>query len=134
MPRRLAVRLASILSPMMRIWSPDGPMKVMLCAARISANLAFSDRKAVTPDARPSAPVILAGRDDLMNVEIAVARWAAGRCTRSSSASRTCMASASAVECTTTRLDAEFLAGAQHPKRDFAAIGDEDFLKTSGPL
>ena len=45
MPSRLAVRLASILSPMMRICSALGPMKVMLWSARISAKRAFSDRK-----------------------------------------------------------------------------------------
>src|SRR5690606_30904391 len=26
-------------------------------------------------------------------------------------------------------LDAEFLAGAQHPQRDFAPVGDQDFLE-----
>ena len=44
-PRRLAVDFASILSPMMRMCSDVGPMKVMLCSSRISAKRAFSDRK-----------------------------------------------------------------------------------------
>ena len=45
MPRRLAVALASILSPMMRMCSDVGPMKVMSWPSRISAKRAFSDRK-----------------------------------------------------------------------------------------
>ena len=45
MPRRLAVRLASILSPIRRICSGLGPMKWTSCSARISAKRAFSDRK-----------------------------------------------------------------------------------------
>ena len=45
MPRRFAVSLASILSPMMRMCSGVGPMKVILCSSRISAKRAFSDRK-----------------------------------------------------------------------------------------
>ena len=40
-----AVRLASILSPMMRMCCAVGPMKPMPCSARISANRAFSERK-----------------------------------------------------------------------------------------
>ncbi len=48
-----------------------------------------------------------------------------------SSASRTCMASASAVECTATVENAELFAGAQHTQCDLAAIGDEDFCRTS---
>ena len=45
MPKRRAVALASILSPMMRMCSDVGPMKVMPCSSRISAKRAFSDRK-----------------------------------------------------------------------------------------
>ncbi len=45
MPRRFAVRLASILSPMMRMCSDFGPMKVMPWLSRISAKRAFSERK-----------------------------------------------------------------------------------------
>ena len=45
MPSRLAVFLASILSPIRRICSALGPMKCRLCSPRISANRAFSDRK-----------------------------------------------------------------------------------------
>ena len=40
-----AVFFAVILSPIRRICSAVGPMKVMPCASRMSANLAFSDRK-----------------------------------------------------------------------------------------
>ena len=45
MPSDLAVRLASILSPISRMCSALGPMKWMLCSARISAKRAFSERK-----------------------------------------------------------------------------------------
>ena len=45
MPRRSAVRLASILSPMSRMCSAFGPMKAISCSSRISAKRAFSDRK-----------------------------------------------------------------------------------------
>ena len=45
MPSFLAVSLASILSPMMRMCSDVGPMKVIWCSSRISAKRAFSDRK-----------------------------------------------------------------------------------------
>ena len=45
MPSRVAVRFASILSPMMRICSALGPMKAISCSSRISANRAFSARK-----------------------------------------------------------------------------------------
>ena len=45
MPRRCAVRLASILSPMMRMCSAEGPMNLMPWASTISAKRAFSERK-----------------------------------------------------------------------------------------
>ena len=45
MPSFLAVSFASILSPMMRMCSDVGPMKVISCSSRISAKRAFSDRK-----------------------------------------------------------------------------------------
>ena len=45
MPSRFAVRLASILSPMMADVLGARPMKATLWAARISAKRAFSDRK-----------------------------------------------------------------------------------------
>ena len=44
MPKLFAVRLASILSPMIRMCSGLGPMKVMPWSPTISAKLAFSDR------------------------------------------------------------------------------------------
>ncbi len=44
MPSRFAVSLAVILSPMMRMCSDVGPMKVIWCSSRISAKRAFSDR------------------------------------------------------------------------------------------
>ena len=46
-----------------------------------------------------------------------------------SSARRTCIASASAVECTATVRDAQLAAGALDAQRDLAAIGDQDFLE-----
>ena len=45
MPASLTVCLALILSPMTRICSGLGPMKVMPWASTISAKRAFSDRK-----------------------------------------------------------------------------------------
>ena len=42
---RFAVRLASILSPIVRMWLGFGPMKRMSCSPRISEKRAFSDRK-----------------------------------------------------------------------------------------
>ena len=45
MPSEIAVFLASILSPMMRMCSALGPMKPMPWSSRISAKRAFSDRK-----------------------------------------------------------------------------------------
>jgi hypothetical protein len=45
MPSATAVRLASILSPIIRMCSALGPMNAMLWAARISAKRAFSERK-----------------------------------------------------------------------------------------
>ncbi len=44
-PSFLAVSLASILSPMIRMCSEVGPMNVIECSSRISAKRAFSDRK-----------------------------------------------------------------------------------------
>ena len=45
MPSSCAVCLATILSPIMRMCSGVGPMKVKPCASTISAKRAFSDRK-----------------------------------------------------------------------------------------
>ena len=44
-PASCASRRAVALSPIWRIWSPVGPMKVMLQARQVSANSAFSARK-----------------------------------------------------------------------------------------
>ena len=57
MPSALAVRFASILSPMVRMCSALGPMKVMSWSCRISAKRAFSLRKPY-PGWIASAPVI----------------------------------------------------------------------------
>jgi hypothetical protein len=73
-----------------------------------------------------------AGRDDLVDVQIAVARWR-----RPDADALVGEAHMHGVgvggRMHHHRLDAEFLAGAQHPKGDFAAIGDEDFLKHHQP-
>jgi hypothetical protein len=53
------VCFAVTLSPMIRICSGDGPIKVMPCSATTSAKRAFSDRKP-TPGWIASAPVISA--------------------------------------------------------------------------
>jgi hypothetical protein len=49
-----------------------------------------------------------------------------------SSARRTCIASASAVECTATVLMPISCAGAVDAQRDLAAIGDQEFLDGHG--
>ncbi len=43
-PASLASRRAVALSPILRIWSPVGPMNVRLDARQMSANSAFSAR------------------------------------------------------------------------------------------
>ncbi len=45
MPSSLAVALATILSPISRMCSGVGPMKVKPCSSTICAKSAFSDRK-----------------------------------------------------------------------------------------
>ena len=73
-------------------------------------------------------PGDLAGGDDLMDVQIAVAR---GR--RADAHALVGQAHMHGVGVgggvDRHRLDAELLAGAQHPQRDLAAIGDQDLLK-----
>jgi hypothetical protein len=49
-----------------------------------------------------------------------------------SSARRTAMELASAVEWTATVLDAHLAAGANDPQGDFSTVGDEDFFKHDG--
>jgi hypothetical protein len=46
-----------------------------------------------------------------------------------SSAMRTCIASASAVECTATRFHAHLAGRAHDAQRDLAAVGDQDLLE-----
>ena len=74
----------------------------------------------------------LAGRDDLVDVEIAVARRR-----RADAHALVGEAHMHGVgvggRMDDHRLDAELLGRAQHPQRDLAAIGDEDFLEHSRP-
>ena len=64
MPSALAVFLASILSPMSRICSAVGPMKVMLVLLEDLGERAFSDKEAIAGMHRVGAGD-LAGGDDL---------------------------------------------------------------------
>ena len=70
----------------------------------------------------------LAGRDDLVNVEIAVARRR--RSDADAFVGKPDMHGVGVGgRMDHDRLDAELLARTQHPEGDFAAIGDEDFLE-----
>src|SRR3984957_19123956 len=75
-------------------------MNLTPCASTISANPAFSDRKPY-PGWRASAPVMSAA-DSIAAIFKYESRAGAGPMHTLSSARRTCMASASAVECTAT--------------------------------
>src|SRR5205085_4080648 len=77
-----------------------GPMKATLCAARISAKRAFSDRKPY-PGWTASAPVISHAASSCGTFRYD-SRAGGGPMQTLSSARRTCMASSSAVEWTAT--------------------------------
>ena len=127
MPSRFAVRLASILSPIMRMCSAFGPMKAMLCSVEDLGEAGVLGQEAVAGMHRVGAGD-LAGRDQRRDVEIAVARrrradadalvgephvhgvGVGGRMHRDGG-------------------DAEFLAGAQDAQRDLAAVGDQDLVE-----
>ena len=127
MPSRLAVRLASILSPMMRMCSGFGPMKWMLCSLEDFGEARVLGQEAVARMHRVGAGD-LAGGEQRRDVEIAVARR------------RRADADALVGEPHMHGVgvggrmhgdgrDAELLAGAQHPQRDLAAVGDEDLVE-----
>ena len=127
MPSFLAVRLASILSPIRRMCSALGPMKSNVVLAEDFGEARVLRQKAVARMHRVGAGD-LAGGEQRRDVEIAVARrrradadafvgephmhgvGVGGRMHRD-------------------RRDAELLAGAQHAQRDLAAVGDQDFVE-----
>ena len=127
MPSALAVRLASILSPMMRICSALGPMNLMPCSVEDLGEAGILGEEAVARMDGLGAGD-LAGGDDGGNVEIAVARR------------RRADAHALIGQAHMHGLlvggrmdgdgrDAELAAGAQDAQGDFAAIGDEDLVE-----
>ena len=127
MPSRLAVRLASILSPIRRMCSARGPMKWTSCSLEDFGEARVLGEEAVARMHRVGAGD-LAGGEQRRDVEIAVARR------------RRADAHALVGEPHMHRVgvggrmhrdgrDAELLAGAQHPERDLAAIGDQDFVE-----
>jgi hypothetical protein len=126
MPSRFAAALASILSPIMRICSELGPMKIMPCSSTISAKAAFSDRKP-TPGWIASAPAATAAsRPSLVDVEIGFPAGG-GPTLTASSAIRTASMSVSASECACTTSHAQRARRAVDAHRDLAAVGDEQF-------
>src|ERR1700722_4275855 len=100
MPSSVAACLATTLSPIIRICSADGPMKTRPCSATICANPAFSERNP-SPGWMASAPVMAAAERIAAGLRY-LSRAGGGPMQTLSSASRTCMALASAVECTAT--------------------------------
>ena len=101
-PASMAALRAVILSPKRRICSAVGPIKVMPCFSTISAKSAFSDKNPY-PGWMASAPVISAAEiiAGLFRYE---SDERAGPMQTASSARRTCIALASASECTATVL------------------------------
>ena len=127
MPSALAVRLASILSPIWRMCSALGPMKWMLCSFEDFGEAGVLGQEAVARMHGVGAGD-LAGGEQRRDVEVAVLRR------------RRADADALVGEAHMhgvgvggrmhgDRRDAELLAGAQHPERDLAAVGDEDFVE-----
>ena len=121
------MRLASILSPIMRMCSARGPMKWTLWSLEDFGEARVLGQEAVARMHRVRAGD-LAGGEQRRDVEIAVARR------------RRADAHALVGEPHMHRVgvggrmhrdgrDAELLAGAQHPERDLAAIGDQDLVE-----
>ena len=114
----LAVRLAWILSPSSRYAQFDGPMKSeILCSCRISATRRFSERKP-SPGCRRVGSGGSHKLPESPRMFDRLSRAGGGPMHTLSSASRTCMASSSAVECTATEAITELLARAQNWKHD----------------
>ena len=127
MPSRFAVRLASILSPMMRICSGFGPMKCTLCSPQDFGKARVLGEETVAGMHRIGAGDLHGGEQG-RHVEIAVARR------------RRPDADALVGKAHMHRVgvgggvhrhggDAQLLAGAQYAQRDLAAVGDQDFVE-----
>ena len=74
----------------------------------------------------------LAGGEQRRDIEIAVLARRGGPMQTLSSASRTCMASASAVECTATVGMPSSLQARRYPQRDLTSVGDQDLIEHLG--
>ena len=102
MPAFCAAARAAILSPIRRICADVGPIKVIPCLSTISAKSAFSDKKPY-PGCMASAPVITAA-EIIAGLFKYDSEAFCGPIQTASSAMRTCIAFASAKECTATVL------------------------------
>ena len=125
-PSLAAVRLASILSPIVRICSGLGPTQMMSWLSTISANCAFSREEAVAGVDRVGVDD-LGGRDDVGDVEIGF-----GRRRRADADGLVGEADVHRVgvggRMDRDGLDAHLVAGAVDAQRDLAAVGDQQLL------
>ena len=131
----MAVRFASILSPIRRICSGFGPMKAISWSAEDLREAGVLRQEAVAWMHRVRAGD-LAGGKKRGNVEIAVARRR-GADAHALVGQLDMHGVGVGGRMDGDRRDAELLAGAQDPQRDFAAIGDEDSCRTwsgRGPI
>ncbi len=127
MPSRWAVRLASILSPIRRMWLGLRADEMDVVLVEDFGEARVLGQKAVARMHGVGAGD-LAGGEQRRDVEVAVAR---GRRADADALVREPHMHGVGVGGRMHRdgRDAEFLAGAQHAQRDLAAIGDEDFFK-----
>ena len=130
MPSRLAVRLASILSPIRRMCSALRTDEVDAVLGEDFGEARVLRQEAVARMHRVGAGD-LAGGEQRRNVEIAVAR---GRRADADALVGEPHMHGVGVGGRMHRdgRDAELLAGAQHPERDLAAVGDQDFVEHRG--
>ena len=119
--------LARTLSPISRICSGDGPMKVKPCSSTAAAKSAFSERKP-RPGWIASAPVIARRRQDGRDIQIAVA--GGGRPDADGLVGEPHMHRMRiGGRMHRDGLDPHFVAGAVDAQRDLAAIGDQHLFE-----